>query len=90
MTSSPPEVQDHESAVRFVQWCVEVLGLGYHPDTPFSDYVDRDGRATFSSSEAARLEEAAERAFAFCDPYEIGQQEFERLLAEDVGRFQTP
>jgi hypothetical protein len=28
---------------------VERVGLGYHPDTPFADYADRDGRATFSA-----------------------------------------
>jgi hypothetical protein len=89
MTPSPPEVQDRASAVRFVQWCVKMLGLGYHPDTPFADYVDRDGRATFTPAEAARLEEAGEQAFAFCDPYEAGQQEFERLLAQDLRRSQT-
>jgi hypothetical protein len=57
----PEEVQDRESAVRFVKWCVDRIGLGYHSDTPFADYADRDSRATFSAPEAARLEELAER-----------------------------
>jgi hypothetical protein len=89
VNTSPEDVHDRESAVRFVKWCVERIGLGYHPDTPFTDYADRDGRATFSVPEAAGLEERAERAFEHCDPYEIGEGEFRRLLATGAGGPQT-
>jgi hypothetical protein len=53
--------------------------MGYHPDTPFADYVDGKGRGVFSAPEASRLDELAERAFSFCDPYEFGLQEFHDL-----------
>jgi hypothetical protein len=86
---SPEEVQDRESAVRFIKWCVERIGLGYHPDTPFADYGDRDGWATFSAPEAARLEELAARAFEHCDPYEIGEGELRRILATGASGPQT-
>ncbi len=84
MNPSPEEVHDRESAVCFIKWCVEVIGLGYHPDTHFADYVDRDGRAIFSTADAARLEELTECAFQHCDPYEVGQDEFHRLLNTGV------
>jgi len=89
MNPSPEEVHDAESAGRFVQRCVEVIGLGYHPDTPFADYTDRAGRAFFSAAEAARLEELAERAFEHCDPYDIGHDEFQRLLDTGADGLQT-
>ena len=85
MNCSPEEVHDRESAVRFIKWCVEVVGLGYHPDNSFADYVDGNGRATFSAGEATRLENLAERAFRHCDPYDIGHDEFQRLLREGEG-----
>jgi len=82
-------VHDRETAVCFVRWCVEVIGLGYHPDTLFSEYVDGDGQATFSAPEVARLEDLAERAFDHCDPYEVGNDEFQRILNTDGGDPQT-
>jgi hypothetical protein len=83
VNTPPPEVHDRESAVRFVKWCVEEIGLGYHPDTQFADYVDGDGRASFSPADVARLEELAELAFEHCDPYEVGHDEFQRILREE-------
>ncbi len=79
MKIDPPEVQDRESAIAFVVWCVEALGLGYHPDTPFAEYEEQGGQPTFSPAEAARLEELAGRAFGLCDPYEIGEREFQKV-----------
>jgi hypothetical protein len=85
----PEEVYDRASAARFVKWCVDVIGLGYHPDTPFADYVDGDGRATFSSPEAGRLEELADRVFKFCDPFEVGHDAFQQLVGVGTGGHQT-
>jgi hypothetical protein len=56
----PEEVYDRASVVRFVRWRVDVIGRGYHPDTPFAAYLDGDGQATFSPAEAPSLR-AAER-----------------------------
>lgn len=85
MRQQPPEVRDQESAVHFIKWCVEQLGLGYHPDTPFSDYVGQGGQAAFSSEEARQLDELTEKAFSFCDPYAVGSQEFQRLTRQGRG-----
>ena len=63
MATTPPAVHDRKSAVHFVRWCVAVIGLGYHPDTPFAEYADHNGRAAFSAA-AVRLEEAANSRFS--------------------------
>ena len=34
-------------------------------------------------ADAARLEELANRAFVYCDPYEVGHDEFQRILHEE-------
>ena len=83
MTNDPPEVLDNESAVAFVLWCVETIGLGYHPDTRFEDYTDQDGKQSFDAATADKLNELQNAAFTWCDPYEIGAAEFEKLLALD-------
>ncbi len=42
-----PDVHDRDSATQFVKWCVAQIGLGYHPDTRFADYVEDDGTPYF-------------------------------------------
>lgn len=74
-----PDVHDHESAVLFIGWCVARVGLGYHPDTPFSDYTYDEGRATFAPAEALLLDGLTEQAFAFCDPHAVALQEARHL-----------
>lgn len=78
----PPDVHDRDSAAAFVRWCVMHVGLGYHPDTPFEDYVDDSGVASFSLDAANTLNELNERAFSFCDPYEVGLAEVRKQLNE--------
>lgn len=82
MDQQPPEVHDHESAVEFIKWCIGRLGLGYHPDTDFDDYIDGNGNSVFTPAEARHLDEQTERAFGFCDPYDVGQHEFKKLMAK--------
>src|SRR4051794_13356524 len=55
MTNKPVEVLDRESAVAFVHWCIETLGLGYHPDTNFEDYIDLSGNPSFAAAEVESL-----------------------------------
>jgi hypothetical protein len=85
MELNPPEVRDRETATRFVRWCVEQLGLGYHPDTRFADYVEEDGRPAFTPAQALQLDELTEKAFAFIDPYEVGMAEFKKLMGQGAG-----
>lgn len=81
-------VSDAQSADGFVRWCVEFIGLGYHPDTPFSQYVDEAGRPLFTEAEAQELDILQEASFQFSDPYEIGISLFQEILSHepDSGR----
>ena len=80
MNQTPPDVHDRQPAIAFVKWCVEHLGLGYHSDTPFDDYVEKDGKPVFTSEQTRTLDALTEKACAFIDPAEIGSREFEELL----------
>lgn len=80
--ATPSFLNDREKAIQFVRWCVAELGLGYHPDTPFGKYVDEQGHARFTSAEVRQLVELQGHAFEFCDPYEIGLAEFQRVIPE--------
>jgi hypothetical protein len=82
MDRMSPEVNDRDSAIRFVKWCVEKLGLGYHPDTRFGDYVETDGTAVFTGLDATRLDELTGKAREFIDPTQVGVQEFQRVLGQ--------
>jgi hypothetical protein len=76
LDQNPLAGNDRESATRFVRWCTERIGLGYHPDTRFADYVEADGSRVFTSEPARQLDEMTEKASADIDPYEVGVAEF--------------
>jgi hypothetical protein len=59
-------VEDAQSAARFAEASVAYIGVAYHPDTRFSDYIDETGRRLFTQDESARLDFLAEKAFSFC------------------------
>jgi hypothetical protein len=74
-------VRDEESAKAFLNWCVQTIGLGFHPDTPFDDYIDSaTDEPVFDERTARKLEQKMRRAFLFCDPYEVGLDLFERKV----------
>ena len=62
---------------------MDQIGLGYHPDTRFADYISPDGTATYTAEEARQLDELTGQAFEFIDPYEIGMAEFERMIGTE-------
>jgi hypothetical protein len=80
---SPTTITDEVSARAFVQWCIGELGFGYHPDTPFCEYVNDDGTRCFTDEQAAHLDALNGAAFDFCDPYEVGLAEFHRINQGD-------
>jgi len=45
-------VSDVASAVAFAHWCVDQIGVGFHPDTPFLDYIDETGCPLFTPGES--------------------------------------
>ena len=77
--NQPKPVGDSESAIRFIHWCVATIGLGYHPDTPFDQYVDAEGRACFTPKMASELDQLQNDAFKYCDPYEVGFSEMQKV-----------
>lgn len=44
-------------AEAFLLYCLRLIGPGYHPDTPMSDYETTAGRPTLSPSEAKWMQE---------------------------------
>lgn len=69
------DIKDSESAILFIEWCVRQIGLGFHPDTPFAEYVQVD---LGSDDEASLLDALMDKAFEFCDPYQVGMSAFTR------------
>ncbi len=76
----PAKIDDEASARRFIASCIKIVGLGYHPDTPFRDYVADDGSRCFSDAEARNFEEATQIAFRYCHPYSVALDAAQRLL----------
>jgi hypothetical protein len=74
-----PHVHDVASARAFVRWCVKVLGTGFHPDTPFGNYVAAAGESVFAPCEALRLDFLMDRTCDFIDPYALGVELFKEL-----------
>ena len=62
-----PNVHDRATAEQFVKACVAEIGLGFHPDTRFEDYVDAGGNRVFSDAEAALRPADATPAAGSCE-----------------------
>jgi hypothetical protein len=75
-----PKIDDEASASSFIAACVGKVGLGYHPDTPFAEYVAENGIRCFSDEEARSLDEATEVAFRHCDAYSVALEAAQRIL----------
>lgn len=78
--SSAPSVTDAAAAEAFVRWCCRAIGRGFHPDTPFADYVEGgDGSPTFGDADAATLQDRMDAAFGLLDdPSAVALDEFEK------------
>lgn len=59
-------VADETSARRFIAACVDYIGLGFHPDETFGEYLDGEtGRRLFPDETATWLDEQMDAADAF-------------------------
>lgn len=57
----------------------EYLGLGFHPDTPFEDYIDsRNGQTMYCEEKAAEYNQLMEQAMDAFD--EAGEDLYEYCL----------
>jgi len=71
------ELQTIQDVQKFFSYIVYDLGINFHIDTPFSDYVyNYNNKRCFSNKEALRLQVMMERAIDICndngvDEYEI-------------------
>jgi hypothetical protein len=64
-----PEVR---LAVNFIQQQVRTIGLGYHIDNDYSDYINTDTKQPlYNRSEVAELNSALDAAINICDKYDI-------------------
>lgn len=60
------------AAARFARDLTREIGAGFHPDTPFSNYVDiGSGVNSFSDADAKQLEFELERAWQVLDRYGV-------------------
>lgn len=47
---------------------IQFLGLGFHPDTPFDEYINlKECTPSYSAEDAFRLTQELDLAFAVCD-----------------------
>lgn len=75
-----------DEARRYVRSLVRLVGIGFHPDQPFSGYVDAgSGRASFGPRECRQLEAGLNRAWRTLDAagedlYAIAHEEQRRIL----------
>lgn len=51
-----PVPQGRTGARNFLARCCKDIGLGFHPDTPFEDYITSDGTRLFTDKEARKLD----------------------------------
>lgn len=57
-----------EDVQRFFEYIIYELGINFHVDTPFSDYVyNYNDKRCFTKSEALRLQIMMEKSFEICD-----------------------
>jgi hypothetical protein len=81
----PFTILDSMSAAAFALWCVNLIGPGYHPDSPFSEYIDETGRPLFSPTESVFLDSLTDKSFSYCGDtlYEIAEAQQRLMLGLD-------
>ena len=80
------DLQTIKDVQKFFEHIVFDLGINFHIDTPFSDYVNySDNKAMMSKSEAIRYEVMMSKAIEICnangvDEYEIALDTLESFI----------
>lgn len=71
----------YAEAEEFIRETVQNIGMGYHPDSRFEDYVDDNGKRLFSDDEAEELNMKTNAAFNVLgtEVYDIAMDEMENL-----------
>lgn len=66
-----PAVDDPEVAKQWLTFLDEFHGGGFHPDTPFTDYVGDDDQPTYTPEEAAMLQQCFNIVADAMNVYEV-------------------
>lgn len=78
-------IETADDARAFVVDCIAFFGLGWHPDTPGSDYVAydpaRSGARVFSGVEAETYDALLAESSSLVDVYGLGAEIFEKTAA---------
>ncbi len=70
----PVNIETTEDVSAFVRYLIYHEELNFHPDTPFDDYLDLDGKLVYTSEQCTERESLLEKCFALVgdDVYSIG------------------
>lgn len=65
------EIQTMQDVEQFLRYVIEpnglALGMGFHPDNDFPDYMKDNGERLFSENEAKTLNEMTGKCFDICE-----------------------
>jgi hypothetical protein len=80
-----PETPTVREAISWVRGLARYIGPGFHPDTPFCDYVQPDGKPSFTGEQCESLERELERAWKCLDAggidiYRVGLPMLKRMM----------
>lgn len=65
-------MQSYDELMEFLNFCVDYLGTGFHPDTDFSNYIDyRNDERLFSDEQAEIYNKKLSDAFDFCEDNDL-------------------
>lgn len=71
----------------FIRQCADELGLGFHPDTPFNDYVNIDTELpTYSLEESEQRQKQMDACHAWCQDNDTDIYEM-AIVASDAPDF---
>ena len=55
----------------FITKCIEILGAGFHIDTPFEDYITGEHQSVFSRKASTELNKCLEKCFSITSKEQI-------------------
>lgn len=65
------DIQTMQGVEQFLRYVIEpnglALGMGFHPDNDFADYIKENGEKIFSDNEAKTLNEMTSKCFDICE-----------------------
>jgi len=85
MRELPQSIESDDNVRQLVEWCVDKIGLGYHPDSRAGDYIAADGDPLFDTDVQLLLDTLHESAVDRGElVYDYGLRRFHQLLEPDT------